>query len=139
VDLIIEPIWFLWNIIFTSYYTRVRPQCDYTILGRPFNGNFDEILEIKWNFGTKKRSLLQGAFWKLSVSRISKILVLFNCFYLRGSQYVIINVCSLGTQSRSRRAPKKKEFSSCSIPVRVTRFYSREQIERAQAMDNLEK
>jgi len=34
VDLIIEPILFLWNIIFTFYYTRVRPQCDYSILGR---------------------------------------------------------------------------------------------------------
>jgi len=32
-DLIIEPIWFLWNIIFTFYYTRVRPHCDYSILG----------------------------------------------------------------------------------------------------------
>ena len=34
VDLIIEPILFLWNIIFTLYYTRVRPQCDFSILGR---------------------------------------------------------------------------------------------------------
>jgi len=34
VNLIIEPIWFLWNVIFTFYYTRVRPQCDYSILGR---------------------------------------------------------------------------------------------------------
>jgi len=34
VDLIIEPILFLWNIIFTFHYTRVRPQCDYSILGR---------------------------------------------------------------------------------------------------------
>ena len=34
VILIIEPILFLWNIIFTFYYTRVRPQCDYSILGR---------------------------------------------------------------------------------------------------------
>jgi len=33
-DLIIEPILFLWNIIFTFYYTRVRPQCDLSILGR---------------------------------------------------------------------------------------------------------
>ena len=32
--LIIEPILFLWNIIFTFYYTRVRPQCDYSIRGR---------------------------------------------------------------------------------------------------------
>jgi len=38
VDLMIEPILFLWNIIFTFYYTRVRPQCDYSILGRcPMN------------------------------------------------------------------------------------------------------
>jgi len=34
VNPIIEPILFLWNIIFTFYYTRVRPQCDYSILGR---------------------------------------------------------------------------------------------------------
>ena len=34
-DLIIEPILFLWNIIFTFYYTCVRPQCDYSILGWP--------------------------------------------------------------------------------------------------------
>jgi len=33
-DLIIEPILFLWNIIFTFYYTRVRPQRDFSILGR---------------------------------------------------------------------------------------------------------
>jgi len=34
VNLIIEPILLLWSIIFTFYYTRVRPQCDYSILGR---------------------------------------------------------------------------------------------------------
>jgi len=34
VDLIIEPILFLWNKIFTLYYTRVRPQCDHSFLGR---------------------------------------------------------------------------------------------------------
>jgi len=34
VDLIIEPILFLRNIIFTFCYTRVRPQCEYSILGR---------------------------------------------------------------------------------------------------------
>jgi len=34
VYLIIEPILFLWNTILTFYYTRVRPQCDYSILGR---------------------------------------------------------------------------------------------------------
>jgi len=34
VKLIFECILFLWNIIFTFYYTRVRPQCDYSILGR---------------------------------------------------------------------------------------------------------
>ena len=33
VDLIIALILFLWTIIFAFYYTRVRPQCDYTILG----------------------------------------------------------------------------------------------------------
>ena len=33
-NLIFEPNLFLWNIIFTFYYTRVRPQCDYSILGR---------------------------------------------------------------------------------------------------------
>jgi len=32
VDLIFEPIFFLWNIIFTFYYTRVRPHCDYSIV-----------------------------------------------------------------------------------------------------------
>jgi len=32
--LLLNPICFLWNIIFTFYYTRVRPQCDYSILGR---------------------------------------------------------------------------------------------------------
>ena len=32
--LIIEPFLFLWNIIFTFYYTRVRPQCDFSIRGR---------------------------------------------------------------------------------------------------------
>jgi len=34
VDLIIEPILLLWNIIFTLFYTRVRPLCEYSILGR---------------------------------------------------------------------------------------------------------
>jgi len=34
VDLIIEPLSFLWNITITFYYTRVWPQCDYSILGR---------------------------------------------------------------------------------------------------------
>jgi len=34
VNFIVETILFLWNIIFTFYYTRVRPQCDYSILGR---------------------------------------------------------------------------------------------------------
>ena len=34
VNLIIESILFVWNIIFAFYYTRVRPQCDYSILGR---------------------------------------------------------------------------------------------------------
>ena len=33
-DIIIEPILFLWKRIFTFYYTRVRPQCDYSILGQ---------------------------------------------------------------------------------------------------------
>ena len=33
-DRIIESILFLWNIIFAFYYTRIRPQCDYSILGR---------------------------------------------------------------------------------------------------------
>ena len=33
-DLIIETILFLWNMIVTFYYTRVRPQCDYSILGQ---------------------------------------------------------------------------------------------------------
>jgi len=100
---------------------------------QPVNGNFNEILEIKKNFGTKKRTLLHGACWKLSVSRISKILVLSKYFYIGGSQY-IVNVCSLGTQSRSRRAKKKRFFFQCSIPVWVTRFYSRKQIESSQAM-----
>ena len=30
----IEPISFLWNRIFTFDHTRVRPQCNYSILGR---------------------------------------------------------------------------------------------------------
>jgi len=34
IDIIIEPIFFLWNIIHTPYYTRVRPKCDESILGR---------------------------------------------------------------------------------------------------------
>jgi len=33
-DLIIDLILFLWNIIFMFYCTRVRPQCDFSILGR---------------------------------------------------------------------------------------------------------
>jgi len=43
VDLIIEPIFFLWNIIFTFYYTCVRPQCDYSILGR---------IHVSWEYST---------------------------------------------------------------------------------------
>jgi len=33
-SLIIEPVLFLRHIIFAFYYTRVRPQCDFSILGR---------------------------------------------------------------------------------------------------------
>ena len=33
-DLIIEPISFLWSIIFTFCCTRVRQQCNFSILGR---------------------------------------------------------------------------------------------------------
>jgi len=32
--LVIGLILCVWNIIFTFYYTRVRPQCDFSILGR---------------------------------------------------------------------------------------------------------
>ena len=32
---ILKPLWFLWNIIFSIYYTRVQAQCDYSILGQP--------------------------------------------------------------------------------------------------------
>jgi len=32
--LVLKPFCFLWNIIFTFYYMRVRLQCDYSILGR---------------------------------------------------------------------------------------------------------
>ena len=35
--LMIEPIVFLWNIIFTFYYTRVQPPCDFSILGRIYD------------------------------------------------------------------------------------------------------
>jgi len=31
----LDSVRFLWNVLFTFYYTRVRPQCDVSILGRP--------------------------------------------------------------------------------------------------------
>jgi len=43
-DLIIEPLSFLWNMIFTFYYTCVRPQCDFSILGR----NQIEGFQVNW-------------------------------------------------------------------------------------------
>ena len=33
-DLILALISFLWHIIFAFYYTRVRPQCDFSVRGR---------------------------------------------------------------------------------------------------------
>ena len=33
--LLLNPFLFLWNMIFTFHYTRVRPRCDFSILGRP--------------------------------------------------------------------------------------------------------
>jgi len=57
VNLIIEPIWFSWNIIFTFYYTRVRPQCDYSILGRKMsvNGSFWSSSPFTLIFEEKER------------------------------------------------------------------------------------
>ena len=44
---IIEPILLFWNITFTFYYMRVRPQCDYSILGqRIWQDNFSGQISI---------------------------------------------------------------------------------------------
>ena len=51
-DLIIEPMLFLWNIIFTFYYTRVRPQCDYSILGRLAQSFFSSSSIFHFGFGS---------------------------------------------------------------------------------------
>jgi len=47
--LIIEPILFLWNIIFTFYYTRVRPQCDFSNLGR------SQLSRVLWQLRPPKK------------------------------------------------------------------------------------
>jgi len=44
-----EPILFLWNRILTFYYTRVRPQCDFSILGRIGTNILDSYYEIRLN------------------------------------------------------------------------------------------
>jgi len=46
VDLFFQPNLYLWNIIFTFYYTRVRPQCDYSILWR-----LENLLQ-NWSIGS---------------------------------------------------------------------------------------
>ena len=43
-DRIIALISFLWSTIFTFYYTRVRPQCNFSILERMVEASSSEIL-----------------------------------------------------------------------------------------------
>jgi len=64
VNLNIESILFLWNIIFTFYYTRVRPQCDYPILGR----------------GARDPSSSSSRFWNGESSWVPHSLFLFPLF-----------------------------------------------------------
>jgi len=62
VDLIIL---FLWNIIFTFYYTRVRPQCDFSILGRRHTYERDLLRQkkpIETNWDNSESESLGGVF-----------------------------------------------------------------------------
>ena len=59
----IEPILVLWKLIFALYYTRLRPQCDLSTLGRTLTRYFDRIQYMQY--------------WVATVSSLDKIICLF--------------------------------------------------------------
>ena len=64
-DLIIEPILFLCNTIFSFYYTRVRPQYDYSILGRNAQGWINRTL-IDHERAIVHFLVLLGSLWSIT-------------------------------------------------------------------------
>ena len=111
-DLIIEPIWFLWNTIFTFYYTRVRPvPLLHSWAGRAYVNS----LRLKWRFFIppkqqtrfflpRVRGMSDELVDKTVVLRINKNLKFHEPHLLLDSQTKISNLwyCHLRRSQRAR-------------------------------------
>jgi len=85
VDLSIGPFLFLWNIIFTFYYTRVGPQCDYVAI-TPFLGGH----KICWNTFFIREAILK----KEKESTIGRMTGIPTCTQTLYIKHICLFICT---------------------------------------------